>query len=98
MSDQDFNDNTGTVAVGDGAVDDTAGVEDEDAAAPVDILDTTVLTRRPHPDWPIREARREAVRTRSVSAAPTSGDISLAEVQPAKGGGVIRTALVRKVL
>ena len=51
MSDQDFNDNTGTAEVGDCAVDDTAGVEDEDAAAPVDILNTTVPTRRPHPDW-----------------------------------------------
>ena len=34
MSDQDFNDNTGTAEVEDGVVDGTAGVEDEDAAAP----------------------------------------------------------------
>ena len=60
MSDQEFNDNTGTAEVEDGAVDGTAGVVDEDAAAPVDILDTTVPTRRPHPDRRTRESRREA--------------------------------------
>ena len=83
MSDQDFDDNTGTLEVEDGAVDGTAGVEDEDATAPVDILDTTVPTRRPHPDWRTREAKREAVRTRSVSAAPASGNFSPAAVRPA---------------
>ena len=57
MSDQDFDDNIGTSEVEDGAVDGTAGVEDEDAAAPVDILDTTVPTRRPYPDRRTREAR-----------------------------------------
>ena len=57
MSDQEVNDNTDTAEVEDGVVDGTAGVEDEDAAAPVDILNTTVPTRRPHPDWRTREAR-----------------------------------------
>ena len=80
MSNKDFDNNTGNAAVEDGTVDGTTGVEDEDAAAPVDILDTTVQTRCPHPDLRTSEARREAVRTRSVSAAPTSGDISPVEV------------------
>ena len=83
MSNQEFNDNTGTAEVEDGAVDGTAGVVDEDAAAPVDILDTTVPTRRPHPDRRTREARREAVRTRSISAAPASVNTSPAAVRPA---------------
>ena len=72
MSDQDLEDNNST-----------AGVEDDDAAAPVDILDTSVPTWRAHPDGRTREAWREVVRTRSAIAAPAAGDMSLAEERPA---------------
>ena len=71
MSNRNLKDNKGT-----------ASVEDDDAAAPMDILDTTVSTRCPHPDRQTREARREAVRTRSASAAPAGGDISPAQERP----------------
>ena len=93
MSDQDFNDNTGTAEVEDGAVDGTAGVEDEDAAASMDIHDPTVPTRRPHPDRRTREARQEAVHIRSVSAAPASSDISPAAVRPAASSMAMKLAV-----
>ena len=82
MSDRDLEDNDGT-----------AGVEDDDAAAPMDILDTTVSTRCPHPDRQTREARREAVRTRSASAAPAGGDISPVEERPAASSMAGRLAV-----
>ena len=54
-------------------------IEDNNGAAGVTIIKTTVLTRRPHPDQRTREAQREAVPTRSASAAPADCNISPVE-------------------
>ena len=68
MSDREIEDN-----------DSTAGLEDDDEAAGVGIIKTTVLTLRPHPNRQTREARRETVRTRSASVAPADCAISPVE-------------------